>query len=47
MRLYDVPVNQSLPTEVNRGLTSYNTLQKHINKVKTAFCVMLKFLVFV
>jgi hypothetical protein len=23
MRFYDVPVNQSVPTEANRGLTSY------------------------
>jgi hypothetical protein len=23
MRFYDVPVNRSVPTEVNRGLTSY------------------------
>jgi hypothetical protein len=23
MRSYDVPVNQSVPTEANRGLTSY------------------------
>jgi hypothetical protein len=23
MRLHDVPVNQSVPTEANRGLTSY------------------------
>jgi hypothetical protein len=26
MRFYDVPVNRSLPTEANRGLTSYTTL---------------------
>jgi hypothetical protein len=25
MRFYDVPVNQSVPTEANRGLTSYNS----------------------
>jgi hypothetical protein len=25
MRFYDVPVNQSVPTEANRGLTSYIT----------------------
>jgi hypothetical protein len=25
MRFYDVPVNRSIPTEVSRGLTSYNT----------------------
>jgi hypothetical protein len=24
MRFYDVPVNQSVPTEANRGLTSYS-----------------------
>jgi hypothetical protein len=24
MRFYDVLVNQSVPTEANRGLTSYN-----------------------
>jgi hypothetical protein len=24
MRFYDVPVNRSVPTEANRGLTSYN-----------------------
>jgi hypothetical protein len=24
MRFYDVPMNQSVPTEANRGLTSYN-----------------------
>jgi hypothetical protein len=23
MRFYDVPVNRSVPTEANRGLTSY------------------------
>jgi hypothetical protein len=26
MRFYDVPVNRSVPTEANRGLTSYNQL---------------------
>jgi hypothetical protein len=26
MRFYDVPVNQSVPTETNRGLTSYSRL---------------------
>jgi hypothetical protein len=25
MRFYDVPVNQSVPTEANRGLTSYTS----------------------
>jgi hypothetical protein len=25
MRFYDVPVNQSVPTEANRSLTSYTT----------------------
>jgi hypothetical protein len=26
MRFYDVPVNRSVPTEANRGLTSYRQL---------------------
>jgi hypothetical protein len=26
MRFYDVPVNQSVPTEANRGLNSYNSV---------------------
>jgi hypothetical protein len=26
MRFYDVPVNQSVPTEANRGLTSYGMI---------------------
>jgi hypothetical protein len=25
MRFHDVPVNQSVPTEANRGLTSYTS----------------------
>jgi hypothetical protein len=36
MRFYDVPVNQSLPTEVNRGLTSYTKLE-FLPAFKTAF----------
>jgi hypothetical protein len=27
MRFYDVPVNQSVPPEANRGLTSYITIR--------------------
>jgi hypothetical protein len=26
MRFYDVPVNRSVPTEANRGLTSYKNI---------------------
>jgi hypothetical protein len=26
MRFYNIPVNQSVPTEANRGLTSYRIL---------------------
>jgi hypothetical protein len=33
MRFYDVPVNRSVPTEANRGLTSY------ISVVKEEVCV--------
>jgi hypothetical protein len=28
MRSYNVPVNRSVPTEANRGLTSYKKLHK-------------------
>jgi hypothetical protein len=28
MRFYDVPVNQSVPTEANRGLTSYTFIHR-------------------
>jgi hypothetical protein len=33
MRFYDVPVNRSVPTEANRGLTSYRSVQvkNHVN----------------
>jgi hypothetical protein len=31
MRFYDVPVNQSVPTEANRGLTSYRTLSNNLS----------------
>jgi hypothetical protein len=30
MRFYDVPVNQSVPTEANRGLTSYVFVCDHL-----------------
>jgi hypothetical protein len=32
MRFYDVPVNRSVPTEANRGLTSYrrDLTQRHM-----------------
>jgi hypothetical protein len=32
MRFYDVLVNRSVPTEANRGLTSYSTQPKGKNK---------------
>jgi hypothetical protein len=32
MRFYDVPVNRSVPTEANRGLTSYRKQREHIQK---------------
>jgi hypothetical protein len=32
MKFYDVPVNQSVPTEANRGLTSY--IRRHKNQAK-------------
>jgi hypothetical protein len=31
MRFYDVPVNQSVPTETNRSLTSYNFILEKDN----------------
>jgi hypothetical protein len=32
MRFYNVPVNQSVPTEANRGLTSYNRdINRNVN----------------
>jgi hypothetical protein len=30
MRFYDVSVNQSVPTEANRGLASYNSTKSYI-----------------
>jgi hypothetical protein len=38
MRFYDVPVNQSVPTEANRGLTSYRTPHILHNKWPHAAC---------
>jgi hypothetical protein len=35
MRFYDVSVNQSVPTEANRGLTSYISVQKILLEHKT------------
>jgi hypothetical protein len=34
MRFYDVPVNRSVPTEANRGLTSYSFNQSPILLLK-------------
>jgi hypothetical protein len=34
MGFYDVPVNQSVPTEANRGLTSYRGLSSYIRLLK-------------
>jgi hypothetical protein len=36
MEFYNVPVNQSVPTETNRGLTSYISVQKLENPRVTA-----------
>jgi hypothetical protein len=36
MRFYDVPVNQSVPTEANRGLNSYNTLIEDVQSAASA-----------
>jgi hypothetical protein len=33
MRFYNVPVNQSIPTEANRGLNSYKKSDKKGNNV--------------
>jgi hypothetical protein len=35
MRFYDVPVNQSVPTEANRGLTSYKKVIGPFKIMKT------------
>jgi hypothetical protein len=29
MRFYDIPVNQSVPTKANRGLTSYTKMREY------------------
>jgi hypothetical protein len=34
MRFYDVPVNRSVPTEANRGLTSYSLKSKNLNELQ-------------
>jgi hypothetical protein len=39
MRFYDVPVNRSVPTEANRGLTSYKgVLVRYSMKLNTMDC---------
>jgi hypothetical protein len=35
MRFYDVPVNRSVPTEANRGLTSYILLSPSDSKLES------------
>jgi hypothetical protein len=34
MKFYDVPVNQSVPTEANRGLISYMWLPRKVREAK-------------
>jgi hypothetical protein len=49
MRFYDVPVNRSVPTEANRGLTSYSANHEaffiHIVHILSLHLILLHFTV--
>jgi hypothetical protein len=40
MRFYNVPVNRSVPTEANRGLTSYQRKEASFFDVEKALAVV-------
>jgi hypothetical protein len=47
MRFYDVPVNRSVPTEANRGLTSYSVRSDFIGIIRRCILHITRYYLFV